>query len=611
MRMQAVIVLGLLIPVSACVRERCCCDPCPVVVEAPAAPVAVEAIARSPVPTPASAAPKPPLPLELARLRASLLRKEVESLPPAARGARVREALSGEPSLVQGLEPEVWAGISPDVISVYDATSLAAFAPDLPVAVRDLVAGDEAETASGPTIDPRIRRFVSELRAAANQALVVLHPTGAIVVVARPEDQIDHAIWALSRAGSTLARLEVDLIPDGAGLPLDIEDQPSIGAVPDRSKASIEALGRPWKRSAVVPDSRLGGGELAFYARLGAPAFPASPERLHLDVPCGSRCGSKRTTSVAYVQDFDVEISSVARLADPIIGTIETGLVVEATLRPCVGDDPGSLVVELSWSELVEPIPTFTTRMENLADAESVTIDLPELRLQRATITMPAVAGAAAYLPFKINGVVVRVAAIEPMSVPDAPLVHRIAAGSTRSAENSGDAPATFQVDLARTPSTADPYSGVAEAKVSLSVTAGRGDAASVSIATPVSYIRDFDVETGNGGLIIYPIVAVVEPGFEVRLRARAGAGTDVVACGSLQLTQLVQPMRTYAVPGGTRKGTTIQLPRTRQVVEAFAGTWAPGATHRWSLTGPGGAQDATTIDVRRGEATGPAPATK
>jgi tetratricopeptide (TPR) repeat protein len=88
----------------------------------------------------------------------------------------------------------------------------------------------------------------------------------------------------------------------------------------------------------------------------------------------------------AYVQDYDVEIATGASIADPIIAVVEEGVVLD--VRPVVSADRRYITLELrpTVATLQRPIRTFTTGLANLTP---VTIQLPELDIQKVRTTVP------------------------------------------------------------------------------------------------------------------------------------------------------------------------------------------------------------------------------
>jgi type II secretory pathway component GspD/PulD (secretin)/tetratricopeptide (TPR) repeat protein len=89
---------------------------------------------------------------------------------------------------------------------------------------------------------------------------------------------------------------------------------------------------------------------------------------------------------VAYVQDFDVEIAQAASIADPILGVVQDGVVLD--VRPVVSADRRFIMMELrpTVATLKRPIREVST---TLGSQNSVTIQLPELDIQRVRTTVP------------------------------------------------------------------------------------------------------------------------------------------------------------------------------------------------------------------------------
>lgn len=89
---------------------------------------------------------------------------------------------------------------------------------------------------------------------------------------------------------------------------------------------------------------------------------------------------------VAYVQDFDVEIAQAASIADPIIEVIQDGVILD--VRPVVSADRRFITLELrpTIAELKRPIPE---RVTTLGSQNSVTIQLPEVEIQRVRTSIP------------------------------------------------------------------------------------------------------------------------------------------------------------------------------------------------------------------------------
>jgi type II secretory pathway component GspD/PulD (secretin) len=89
---------------------------------------------------------------------------------------------------------------------------------------------------------------------------------------------------------------------------------------------------------------------------------------------------------VAYVKDFDVQIAQAASIADPIIDVVQDGVVLD--VRPVVSADRRFILMELrpTIAELQRPIPE---RVTTLGSQNSVTIQLPEVEIQRVRTSIP------------------------------------------------------------------------------------------------------------------------------------------------------------------------------------------------------------------------------
>lgn len=89
---------------------------------------------------------------------------------------------------------------------------------------------------------------------------------------------------------------------------------------------------------------------------------------------------------VAYVQDFDVEIAQSASIADPIVAVIQDGVILD--VRPVVSADRRFITLELrpTIANLVRPIEQ---RVTTLGSSNSVTIELPEVEIQRVRTSVP------------------------------------------------------------------------------------------------------------------------------------------------------------------------------------------------------------------------------
>jgi len=89
---------------------------------------------------------------------------------------------------------------------------------------------------------------------------------------------------------------------------------------------------------------------------------------------------------VAYVQDFNVEIAQGASIADPIVSVVRDGIVLD--VRPVVSADRRFITLELrpTIAQLHRTIREVST---TLGSQNSVTIQLPEVNVQRVRTSIP------------------------------------------------------------------------------------------------------------------------------------------------------------------------------------------------------------------------------
>jgi len=85
---------------------------------------------------------------------------------------------------------------------------------------------------------------------------------------------------------------------------------------------------------------------------------------------------------VTYIQDMDVEVAQAASIADPIVGVVSDGIVID--VRPIVSHDRKYITLELqpTIATLLRPIPEFTSSLAGLTTP--VTLQLPELSISSA-----------------------------------------------------------------------------------------------------------------------------------------------------------------------------------------------------------------------------------
>ncbi|MDF1702754.1 MAG: hypothetical protein P1V36_16520, partial [Planctomycetota bacterium] len=105
------------------------------------------------------------------------------------------------------------------------------------------------------------------------------------------------------------------------------------------------------------------------------------------------RANISMLNQVSYVQDYEVEIAQASNIANPVIQTIQDGIVLD--VRPVVSADRRFVQLELrpTVAVLQRPIPTFATSLSAgpVGATAPVIIQLPELEVSRVrtTVSMP------------------------------------------------------------------------------------------------------------------------------------------------------------------------------------------------------------------------------
>ncbi|MCG3133618.1 MAG: hypothetical protein HMLKMBBP_00819 [Planctomycetes bacterium] len=186
---------------------------------------------------------------------------------------------------------------------------------------------------------------------------------------------------------------------NGVGLPANASGRPSSGAF-FNNNADGDYRGRVenvFDRALGTKISNIGGAILQWTLvddtdlSLILRAVEKTQEGRVLQAPSVTVYNTQRANitlinQLTYIQDFDVEVAQTAFIADPIIGIIQDGLVLD--VQPTVSHDRKYVTLTLrpTIANLVRPIPTFTTSLG--AFTTPVTIQIPELKVQRAATTV-------------------------------------------------------------------------------------------------------------------------------------------------------------------------------------------------------------------------------
>jgi type II secretory pathway component GspD/PulD (secretin) len=185
----------------------------------------------------------------------------------------------------------------------------------------------------------------------------------------------------------------------GAGLPANASGHPSSGAFFNNNSRGDyrgrtenifdRALGTKISNvgGAVVQYTLVDDTSMSFILR----AVEKTQEGRVLQAPVVTVFNTQRANitlidQVSFIQDFDVEVAQTAFIADPIVGVIQDGVVLD--VLPTVSHDRKYITIQLkpTVATLQRPIPTFTTSLG--AFTTPVTIQVPNLLVQRAATTV-------------------------------------------------------------------------------------------------------------------------------------------------------------------------------------------------------------------------------
>lgn len=93
------------------------------------------------------------------------------------------------------------------------------------------------------------------------------------------------------------------------------------------------------------------------------------------------------TKQTAYVRDFEVEIANGTVIASPTIDVLEHGVTLDGAMLP-LGDGRTGLSLHVSLGELLQPIPTFTTKVGGAGADVSIQLPAVQRSERRAAIAL-------------------------------------------------------------------------------------------------------------------------------------------------------------------------------------------------------------------------------
>jgi type II secretory pathway component GspD/PulD (secretin) len=143
--------------------------------------------------------------------------------------------------------------------------------------------------------------------------------------------------------------------------------------------------------------STVGGGAFQFailndeQVNIVMTAVEKSKNAFEISAPIVSVYNTQRAfvtviNQVSFVQGYDVDVANAAFIADPNIGVVQEGIVLD--VRPTISFDRKyvTLDVQTTVASLVRPIRTITTNLGGLSSP--VTFSLPQLDVQDAQTTV-------------------------------------------------------------------------------------------------------------------------------------------------------------------------------------------------------------------------------
>ncbi len=185
---------------------------------------------------------------------------------------------------------------------------------------------------------------------------------------------------------------------DGPGLPSGADSNPSAGAYFDEfGDGDIRArteniLGAYGSRMGVTGGLAM---QLSFLDDLQYSLILEAVEKRQnvqeltstsLSVQNTRRAYATMLNQITYVQDFDVEVALASFIADPVIGVISDGIVLD--VRPTIAQSRKYITLELrpTIATIVQPISEFTSSLAALT--VPITVQLPELQISSANTTV-------------------------------------------------------------------------------------------------------------------------------------------------------------------------------------------------------------------------------
>lgn len=334
---------------------------------------------------------------------------------------------------------------------------------------------------------------------------------------------------------------------------------------------------------------------------------------------------------LAYIQDFDVTRDGSAWVADPVIGQLRTGWLVELTVLEADGSaGEAALAYSVTTSDVRRPLGARAIGPLAPGSPQGVSIQLPRwesaeiVGARRLTLgaeveiaCLPDPSGAG---DLRLFGRVVRVEVPGPAAGedgapwddarPDDPAELRETRARVRAlgaAAAKGSATGRVRVTAVRLPAgVADPEAAGVERLASLVVDSVLGAGATASNRLHEAYVADWDVDASEPGAVCDPVVAthdsgltatVGDDGRTLRISWRTTPGFETFTFRPFERTGVV----TNAPPAGDPKFTLAFDRPTSTSIDRTVSITAVRTVHPFFRL-PDGGTAAVVVDVQPGE---------
>jgi len=273
----------------------------------------------------------------------------------------------------------------------------------------------------------------------------------------------------------------------------------------------------------------------------------------------GQRASITLVNQMSFVQDFDVEVVDGKVLADPIVGIIQDGLVVDVVARPVEGTDRIAFTWGLMSSELAKPIRVKHVPLS--AVTAPVSIQFPSIPIVSAvgrTLLVPGEDTLLAEAPTADGTGMLVTVRVEPTALAGGPPLEGEEILLTPTLVLGASEPATLFTEAANLP--APTSSGLLELMVvrlqsplpreslhldpmtaelalermkpetlrTIRLRTGADPLAKASLLLQKSYLKDYETPESEHGTLLDPVIDNLVVGLTAEVRVQNGTPTLV-----------------------------------------------------------------------------------